>query len=51
MFNKNNLKAKYFNDNEYPTDYTEEIPLDTGHEWDEKAEKWILKEELEAEKE
>lgn len=42
MFHKTELEGKYFDDDEINPDYTEKIPPDTKHIWDEKKDEWCL---------
>jgi len=45
MFNKTTLDGKWFWDKEMPVDnlhYTEKVPPDTAHAWDEDKGEWSL---------
>jgi hypothetical protein len=43
LFNKQELFGQWFQDDEFPDGFTEKIPQDTGYEWSETDNDWILK--------
>jgi len=44
MFHKQELYGHWFRDNEDSTGYTDKIPPDAAHEWDEELNEWVLPE-------
>jgi hypothetical protein len=45
LFNKTDYNGQWFNDNEYPDDFTDKIPPDTGYIFNEEENNWIPKTE------
>jgi hypothetical protein len=43
MFNKIDFNGHWFDDDEYPENFTGKVPPDTGHVFDEEADDWIPK--------
>jgi len=44
MFNKTDFEGHWFQDGEDTTGYTEKVPPDAGHVWDETQQEWIIPE-------
>jgi len=42
MFNKKDRTGKWFHDDDGTEGYTEKIPPDTAHEWDEYKGEWVI---------
>ena len=42
MFHKQELYGQWFHDNEEPEDFSEKAPPNTGVEWDEELNEWVL---------
>ena len=42
MFNKINLCGQWFNENEEVAGFTEKVPPDTAHIWNEETNEWVL---------
>jgi hypothetical protein len=44
MFNKNNFEGRWFEDEDYPDNWTEKVPPNTGYIFDDKKNEWVEKE-------
>jgi len=42
LFNKQTFDGRWFQDNDETDGYTEKVPPDTGHIWDDGKGEWIL---------
>ena len=43
LFHKLELYGKWFQNNEIDLNFTDKVPPDTGHEWNEELQEWVLK--------